>query len=342
MADENDIVEIGVSGSLDKATQSGNLSLKTKSRLIGAVDRLCGNMLDWPATWLKNKADRLAYEEKNRQEAREFLLETQKKIIASQSDKDVARLIAGSNWQNIDSQINLEAVAQEAAQILITESPEPSTEQEKESDTDELNSDWINRFRNHAEQASTEELRNVWARILAGEARRPGRFSAATLRFIGELDQLQAERCERISRLVLGVSIFKAQRFESEVLLTDGLALQAQGLLAGVGSYLSRNFQLNNEGIVDLTFKDWGLRLSGQPHKKVNFECWSVTQIGLEVFSLLKLPDERKNLLEFERTIPRESVEQIELLQLGASTGPNTRAIINRQMLRKKPPAPTA
>lgn len=109
---------------------------------------------------------------------------------------------------------------------MIAESPAPDAEKEPESDTEELNSDWINRFRNHAEQASTEELRNLWARILAGEARRPGRFSAATLRFIGELDQLQAERCERISRFVLGNTIFTTKEFNSGLLLDEGLALQ--------------------------------------------------------------------------------------------------------------------
>lgn len=83
MADENDIIEVGVSGSLDQATQSGHLSLKTKSRFIAAVDRLSGNMLDWPARWFKNKSDRLAHEEKIRQEVREFQLEMQKKLIAS-------------------------------------------------------------------------------------------------------------------------------------------------------------------------------------------------------------------------------------------------------------------
>lgn len=342
MADENDIVEIGVSGSLDKATQSGHLSLKTKSRFIGAVDRLFGNMLDWPARWFKNKSDRLAHEEKIRQEAREFQQKMQKKIIANQTDQDVARLIARSNWKNIDAQINLEAVAQEAAQILIAGSPAPDAEKEKEPDSDELNSDWINRFRDHAEQASTEELRSLWARILAGEARRPGRFSAATLRFIGELDQLQAERCERISRCALGNTIFTTERFNSGLLFEDGLALQAQGLLAGVDSMLSYQVQLNVNGISTLAYKDWGLILSGKPNTKIAFESWTVTQVGSEVFSLLKPPDERKNLIELEKTVPKDFVEQIELVQLGAFIESDSRKIISRQVLRQKPPAPTA
>src|SRR3546814_13011379 len=49
--------------------------------------------------------------------------------------------------------------------------------------------DWMNRFMRFAEDASSERLHELFARILAGEVVRPGSFGAATLRAVSELDQ---------------------------------------------------------------------------------------------------------------------------------------------------------
>src|SRR3546814_19471102 len=49
--------------------------------------------------------------------------------------------------------------------------------------------DWMNRFMRFAEDASSERLQELFARILAGEVVRPGSFGAATLRAVSELDQ---------------------------------------------------------------------------------------------------------------------------------------------------------
>src|SRR5208283_1459027 len=58
----------------------------------------------------------------------------------------------------------------------------------------------LNIFERYAEDASSETMRALWARVLAGEIRRPGQFSLRTLRFMSELDATTAKLFESYAR----------------------------------------------------------------------------------------------------------------------------------------------
>lgn len=341
MADENDIVELGIDGALDKATQSGRLSLKAKSRFIAAIDRFFGNAFDLPGTWLKTKSDRMAHEEEIRQQAREFQLETYKRIVSEKGGDEVARLISSTQWKSIDAQLNLEAIAQEAAEILSQSEIEDelsAKDAPTRPEAETIKPDWLNRFRTHAENASSDELRNLWARILAGEAQRPGKFSASALRFVAEVDKQQADRCELISKSVLQGAIFTAEEHNSGTLLDVGLALQAQGLLAGVGSMINRRIFLTSDGSGVVISGDWALRMTGKPNADVNLPIWSVTELGREVFSLLAPPEVKNNFMKLAELLPSADFEGVELLQLGDYVNNEKRAIVGEEVLRVKLP----
>jgi hypothetical protein len=84
---------------------------------------------------------------------------------------------------------NREAVAREflndlqQTEELPTQSTEPAPE---------LDDDWLNVFERYAGDASTDRMQRLWGRVLAGEVRRPGRFSIRTLRFLSEFSQQDA------------------------------------------------------------------------------------------------------------------------------------------------------
>ena len=48
----------------------------------------------------------------------------------------------------------------------------------------ELDEDWLNVTERFAEDASTEQMQNIWGRVLAGEIRKPGIYSISTLNFL--------------------------------------------------------------------------------------------------------------------------------------------------------------
>lgn len=57
---------------------------------------------------------------------------------------------------------------------------------------EEIEEDWITYFFNKCRTVSDEEMQKIWARILAGEANEPGKFSKRTVNFMESLDKQDA------------------------------------------------------------------------------------------------------------------------------------------------------
>lgn len=57
---------------------------------------------------------------------------------------------------------------------------------------EEIEDDWITNFFDKCRLVSDEEMQGIWARILAGEANAPGKFSKRTVNFMESLDKQDA------------------------------------------------------------------------------------------------------------------------------------------------------
>lgn len=73
----------------------------------------------------------------------------------------------------ITRQFNLEKTFAHAAQLL----PDNAT-------PENINKDWLHHYINSSRDVGEEDLRKIWAHILAGEATKPGRFSKRTLDYL--------------------------------------------------------------------------------------------------------------------------------------------------------------
>lgn len=80
------------------------------------------------------------------------------------------------------SQGNIESIASMAIPLL-----------DADSTPSEMSSDWIANFFDKSRIVSDEAMQELWARVLAGEANRPGAFSRRTVNLIGDLDQYDAQ-----------------------------------------------------------------------------------------------------------------------------------------------------
>jgi hypothetical protein len=72
---------------------------------------------------------------------------------------------------------------------------------------DQLSPDFVNRWERYAAEASTEQLREKWGRILSAEVRKPNSFPVKLLRILDEIDSDTAELFERFCRNRLGKSV---------------------------------------------------------------------------------------------------------------------------------------
>lgn len=79
--------------------------------------------------------------------------------------------------------LNVCKVCQRAGEILGQETSDPHS-----SIDNPFEDDWLNTFENEACQKSSKEMRERFARVLAGEIKRPDTFSIRAVRLLGEID----------------------------------------------------------------------------------------------------------------------------------------------------------
>ncbi|EPM4909906.1 DUF2806 domain-containing protein [Klebsiella oxytoca] len=85
-------------------------------------------------------------------------------------------------------------------------------EEELESSLDqatdnEVDLEWITRWREYAINFSSEELQSLWARVLAGEVKAPGKFSIRTLEFIKTLTRSEAREIEQLTPFIFNIGM---------------------------------------------------------------------------------------------------------------------------------------
>ena len=61
------------------------------------------------------------------------------------------------------------------------------------SDPSKMDDDWITNFFDKSRIVSDNEIQDIWARVLAGEANSPGTYSKRTVNFLGDMDKRDAE-----------------------------------------------------------------------------------------------------------------------------------------------------
>ncbi|GGP49880.1 hypothetical protein GCM10009347_16140 [Shewanella algicola] len=188
--------------------------------------------------------------------------------------------------EEIQQEININKTIGLAEEELLRSQQEPS---EKEVD-----SDWLSRWRDHAKSTNSEELRQIWARTLAGEVKSPGSYSLRTLEFIKNLSQEEAMAISKLGQFAVGRSIFKCPQLEKQgidfnfLLQMDDLGIvngvqggQVSGLKLTFNSREADKFSnvlVNRNQILLIEAED--------PNKKLALGCYQISKIGAEVLSL--------------------------------------------------------
>lgn len=63
----------------------------------------------------------------------------------------------------------------------------------EESDPNKMDDDWVTNFFDKSRIISDNEMQNLWAQVLSGEANSPGTYSKRTVNFLSSLDKKDAE-----------------------------------------------------------------------------------------------------------------------------------------------------
>ena len=88
---------------------------------------------------------------------------------------------------------------------------------EDSSDPSQIEDDWITNFFAKSRIVSDDEMQQIWAKVLAGEANAPGTFSKRTVNFLGDLDKKDAELFQNLCSFgLVAEETFTPLIFDSE------------------------------------------------------------------------------------------------------------------------------
>lgn len=257
---------------------------------VKALDRLMGAAVDIPVAWLEQQKAKI--------EAR----------TSAFKEVDAAIAISAATRAGMDSDItsaalnallrkeyrrakNVEAVSAAMIEDLQTQ-PGDSTP----APTETIEDDWLNVFEKYAETASSERMQQLWGRVLAGEVRRPGKFSLRTLRFLSEFSQADALTysvfCESTFADIAPVSLVKPPDLKD---MRELIYLEAGGLIQGASGLggLSLTLSVNEDGNAFLREGALVLLIKAKPETKLVTPVVTLTPLGQELVTLLPGRDQR-------------------------------------------------
>ncbi|NTH13563.1 DUF2806 domain-containing protein [Agrobacterium rhizogenes] len=186
-------------------TETG-IKAAARSRAISAFDRLLGGVADMGNAWLEGVAIR----RRAKNEGERLLIEATAKYGVEKltSDEEFAKRALEGHFNKLArQQINKDAVVAKALEDL---RQQPPSEDEANSGPEMISEDFSARFERYAEDATTDDLREKWARVLTAEIKRPNTFSVKVLRVVDELDASIAALFERVCQHQAGGVLIKA------------------------------------------------------------------------------------------------------------------------------------
>jgi len=155
-----------------------------KKSLWKAIGRLITGLVDVPVAYLEAKAQQI----KTEADALSLITKSAAEAASTEFRQDkllIDRTVNHFGSRLLREQINREETVNKAIEDLKVDPP-------KEDSNIEIDADWLEMFAQIAEIKSNEEVQLVFAKILAGEIRKPGTFSPRTIQTLSLLDQKTA------------------------------------------------------------------------------------------------------------------------------------------------------
>ena len=161
------------------------LSEGIEKNLAKAAWKLSAGLLNIPLQAI----ERHLSEKKSDSDARIMVTQTVAQRISEQLDvpEEYVTLAVAKSFGNIvQEQLNLDSVFEKTQQSLQNT---PQDETHTDNKFEEIRDDWLNGFRDVACKKSSEEVQDLFSKVLAGEIRKPGSFSLRALTTLSDMDQ---------------------------------------------------------------------------------------------------------------------------------------------------------
>lgn len=216
--------------------------------------------------------------------------------------------------------INEETIKQQNIESIIEKSiPEISDN----ANPNGIDNDWLLNYFDNAKFISNELIQNLWAKLLAGEANKPGSISKKTLKVLSELDTEDAISFNKLCSFVFYVNnepqvfIFNSEdEFYNNYISFDVLNnLNTLGLISmnSFLGYMMGDFPKH----YSMIYGDKKIQITGKNETDNKLDCGKciLTKVGTELVQFCS-PIYEKTILEitYKHLINDSRLEKIELI----------------------------
>lgn len=300
-----------------------------------AISRLIGEAFDIPSAGIH----RIVQGIKDKTEAKRTMTIAVAEAAAKQVVADpelVARAANSFLSKELRAQTNKEAVAEKAIAILGT-----NPEDIPSSAPDPIDDDWLNTFERYAEDASSDRLRDLWGRVLAGQIRKPRTFSLRTLAFIAQLDHETASLFEKYAAWVIdGSFIIMNDSMSTDPAFGELLSLQEAGLISGAEGFISRKLPFGSDGRRPLQLFSQVLIIEGNPSSDIDLSCVNISRVGREIYSILTPESKPEIPQELANFLPKNGLSRISLGTKGKTLDGRLQVLSAKVLWQAPAPAP--
>lgn len=184
-------------------------------------------------------------------------------------------------YEEMKKQTNMEDITQKAIPHL-TDNAEP----------EKIEDDWIANFFEKCRIISDDQMKDLWARILAGEGNNPGSFSRRTVNLVADLDKRDATIFANLCRFGWVIN----NSFQPLVLDEKHEIYNKHGINFGILTHLESMGLVRFDGLS-------GFRFTNLPNKTI------VYYAGRPV--TLALPNDSENDLRIGRILPTQAGREL-------------------------------
>lgn len=189
-------------------------------------------------------------------------------------------------YQERKRQNNVERITSIAASELLNETEVPDQSPDE---------DWISRFFNSAQDISSEQMQELWGRILSGEIKKPGSFSMKTLDFVRNMTKNDAELIQLLAPLTVRLAGVYAIPIPDKAWLESNRSIYPAHHFAGseLGALYptdlqNRFFHAPETTQAVITAGDRLLLIDkNELTSEVQLPIWKYTRIGSEIVDLI-------------------------------------------------------
>lgn len=212
--------------------------------VLRSIGALVSSAVGVPTAWLQGRAKVLTAEADARAELTKQVGEIAIKEIASNSE------LAGRATQFLGARLLREQKSREKIVADALEALKATPPKTGEDAPSMIDDDWLHLFARHAETKTNSDVQAYFARVLAGEIRKPGTFSPETIEVLARMSQETGKAFQAFCNLTMEV-----WGAEEPALYWESFGDPNTNSLSPVGMSYTRIGRLQDAGLVrnDLT-----------------------------------------------------------------------------------------